>query len=92
MSEWTGQLVFAVDLYWAEGLRKTWADGKTQRVEAMLPAVVDGVTLILEALRERREKREEQDRQWKILQHRRHLARARQDREEKRLRDLARQR
>lgn len=88
VSEWTGQLVFAVDLYWAEGLRKTWADGKTQRVEAMLPAVVDGVTLILEALRERREKQEEQERQWKILQHRRHLARARQDREEKRLTHL----
>jgi len=33
-------------------------------------------------------KREEQERQWKILQHRRHLARARQDREEKRFTHL----
>lgn len=88
VSEWTGQLVFAVDLYWAEGLRKTWADGKTQRVEAMLPAIIDGVALIIEALRERREKREEQERQWKVLQHRRQLARARQEREEKRLAHL----
>ncbi|WP_254694601.1 hypothetical protein [Alloyangia pacifica] len=54
----------------------------------MLPVITDGVTLILEALRERRERQEEQAQQWKILQHRRQLARARQDREEKRLAHL----
>ncbi len=84
VTEWTGELVFSIDA-WADGLRKTWGDGKTQRVERMVPEIVAGIELILETIRVRREEREERERQWKILQHRRQLAQARIKREETRL-------
>lgn len=84
MTAWTGELVFSIDA-WADGLRKTWGDGKTQRVERMVPEIVAGIELILETIRVRREEREERERQWKILQHRRQLAQARLKREETRL-------
>lgn len=87
VTEWTGELVFSID-EWADGLRKTWGDGKTQRVERMVPDIVEGIELYLETIRVRREEREERERQWKILQHRRHLAQARLKREEKRLAHL----
>ncbi|AEM40075.1 hypothetical protein [Ketogulonicigenium vulgare] len=87
VSAWTGELVFSIDA-WADGLRKTWGDGKTQRVERMVPEIVAGIELILETIRVRREEREERERQWKILQHRRQLAQARLKREETRLSHL----
>lgn len=79
----TGELVFTIDA-WADGLRKTWGDGKTQRVERMVPDMVSGIELVLEAVRLRREEKEERERQWEVLQHRRALARARKEREEAR--------
>lgn len=87
VTEWTGELVFSINA-WADGLRKTWGDGKTQRVERMVPEMVAGIELILKAICVRREEREERERQWKVLQHRRQLAQARSEREEKRLRHL----
>ena len=83
VTAWTGELVFSIDA-WADDLRKTWGDGKTQRVERMVPEIVAGI----ETIRVRREEREERERQWKILQHRRQLAQARLKREETRLSHL----
>jgi len=83
VTERTGQLFFSIDT-WADGLRTTWSDGKKQRVERMVPDIVMGIELVLEALRVRREEREESERQRQILQHRMQLARAREKREEKR--------
>lgn len=83
VTAWTGELVFSIDA-WADDLRKTWGDGKTQRVERMVPEIVAGI----ETIRVRREEREERERQWKILQHRRQLAQARLKREETQLSHL----
>lgn len=87
VTEWTGELVFSIDT-WADGLRKTWGDGKTQRVERMVPDIVAGIELVLEAIRVRREESEERERRWQELQRRRKLAHARKEREEKRLAHL----
>jgi len=89
VTEWTGQLVFSIDA-WADGLRKTWGDGKTQRVERMVPDIVAGIELVLESVRVRREESEERKRRWQELQRRRKLAHARKEREEKRLAHLDR--
>ena len=53
----TGQLSFGADV-WADGLRKTWADGKTQRVEKLIPDIVDGLELLLLHMKARREENE----------------------------------
>lgn len=79
----TGDLVVTIDA-WADGLRKTWGDGKTQRLETMVPNIVAGIELVLAAVRTRREEREERERRWAELQRRRLLAKARAEREEKR--------
>lgn len=88
-TEWTGELVFSIDC-WAGSLRKTWGDGKTQRVERMVSDIVAGIELVLEAIRVRREESEERERQWKDLQRRRELAKARKEREERRFSHLQR--
>ena len=88
-TEWTGELVFSIDC-WADGLRKTWGDGKIQRVERMVSDIVAGIELILEAIRVGREESEERERQWKELQRRRALANARKEREERRFSHLQR--
>lgn len=80
----TGQLSFGVDV-WADGLRKTWADGKTQRVEKLIPDIVDGLELLLLHEKARREESEERARKAEILRHRRYLAKLRSDREEARV-------
>jgi len=85
VTEWTGELVFAIDV-WADGLRKTWGDGKIQRIERLVPDIVAGIELILEFIRVRREEREDRERKWQELQRR--LAQARKEREEKRLAHL----
>lgn len=80
----TGQLSFGADA-WADGLRKTWADSKTQRVEKLIPDIVDGLELLLAHEKARREESEERARKAEILRHRRHLAKLRAEREEARV-------
>lgn len=87
VTEWTGELVFAIDVR-ADGLRKTWGDGKIQRIQRMVADIVAGIELILEFIRVRREKREDREQKWQGLQRRRKLANARKEREEKRLAHL----
>ncbi|MEI7430669.1 MAG: hypothetical protein WCL27_09450, partial [Betaproteobacteria bacterium] len=48
---------------WYEG-RKSWSDGKTQRLEAKIPVVIEGFLAAAEALRQRTLDREEQHRKW----------------------------
>lgn len=85
---YTGQLVVALD-GWSDGLRRTWADGKTQRLEGLLDQVVTGIEARLEYEKVRREEREERERQWKELERRKELARRRHEREENRIELLA---
>jgi len=69
--ERSGSLVFEISEYSPEKCRKRWADGKTQRVEEMLPQCVAGLMLVAryvriwqEGLRKQHEKweREEKER------------------------------
>lgn len=85
---YTGELVIAIDSWGGNGLRKKWADGKTQTVEKLLLAIVDGFRAFLAAEKAIREAREEQRLQWEHFEHRRSLAKQRKDREEKRIAHL----
>lgn len=73
---------------WHQGLRKTWADGKSQRIDTMLENVVTGLKAVLASDREERELREERERQWAELSRRRDLAKKRKEREEARIAHL----
>jgi hypothetical protein len=81
---YTGQFVFAVD-GWHDGLRKTWADGKTQTVESLLGDIVVGLKVILAHEKIEREQREEAERRRAEMARRRDLARKRKEREEARI-------
>lgn len=80
----TGKLALAVDS-WAPGLRKTWADGKIQRIERMLEDIVAGIRVILTDEKSRRERREEEDRIRAEMARRRDLSKKRKVREEQRV-------
>jgi len=81
---WTGELSIRIEGY-SDGVRRTWADGRTQRLEDLVPSVVDGIEVLLAARKAKREACEEQARQWAELARRRKLAQARQEREKARL-------
>lgn len=81
--EWTGDLVLTADV-WANEARKTWSDGKRQRLESMIPDVSSGFVLILDVLALRREERAREEISRAQMAERQRLARARRDREEKR--------
>ena len=53
------------------GVRQKWADGKRQRIEAILDAFVEGIQTAANAIRERRLEREEQHRKWEEEEKRR---------------------
>lgn len=78
---WTGKLSIQIEGY-SDGVRRTWADGRTQRLDDLVPSVVDGITVLLAARKAAREEREERDRRYAELQRRHGLARARANREE----------
>ncbi|MFA5957671.1 MAG: hypothetical protein WC811_13960 [Hyphomicrobium sp.] len=84
---YTGQLAFVIDC-WARGLRKTWADGRTQSVESMIEDIVTGLKIILANEKTERERREEDERQRGELARRRDLAKKRNEREERRITHL----
>ena len=83
----TGVLVFQIEGY-ADGVRRTWADGKTQRVELLLDDITVGLEALLAVRKAQREAREERERQWQEQARRRELARQRAEREEKRVQYL----
>jgi hypothetical protein len=56
----TGNLTFRID-EWADGVRKTWHDGKTRRLEDLLPDILKGFLVIAEVLRTRRVAREREE-------------------------------
>ncbi len=81
---YTGEFVFQVEGY-SDGVRRKWADGKTQTVERLLDDIVVGIVALLAARKQGREEREARQREWQELERRRGLARRRSEREEKRL-------
>lgn len=52
------------------GLRTNWSDGKKQRLEAVLPGFIEGISIVGAALYTRRLEREEQERQWELQRQR----------------------
>lgn len=80
----TGHLAFVIG-GWAYGLRKTWADGKTQSVESLFEGIIIGVQATLAYEKFQREEREEFQRKSAELQRRRLLATKREEREEGRV-------
>lgn len=82
---WTGELLLQIEGY-SDGVRRNWADGRTQRLENLVPSVIDGIEVLLAARKAAREDREERAKRQGELQRRHDLARARSKREEARLR------
>jgi hypothetical protein len=56
----TGNLTFRID-EWADGVRKTWRDGKARRLEDLLPDILKGILVIAEVLGTRRVAREREE-------------------------------
>ncbi len=79
----TGKLVFSIDS-WTRGLRKTWADGKTQTIEVMLEDIVAGIKVILANKKSERERHEEEARIRAEMARRRDLSKKRKVREDQR--------
>lgn len=76
----TGALVFEIEGY-DNGIRHTWADGKSQTIETVLESIVSGINATLTLRRVRREEQEERERERAELSRRRDLARKRKERE-----------
>lgn len=87
---------FVLELYaWSDGLRRTWRDTKTQRLEDIVPSILVGFVARLATLCSRREEQEEREAAFRELERRREMAKAREIREAKRerlLREMARNR
>ena len=79
----TGELVMQIQ-GWGDGVRRTWADGRTQRLDRMVEDVVTGLEAVLAARRLQREEREERERRYQERARRHALARQRAEREKKR--------
>jgi hypothetical protein len=79
-----GELVVRAEGY-NDGLRRTWADGKRQRLERLVDDIAVGIDVLLAARKVRREEGEERERRFQELMRRRRLAEGRAEREKKRL-------
>lgn len=60
----TGSLSFRIQEYYPEGARKTWADGKRQRLDEFLMEIVDAIIATGAALKDQRLMWQERQRQW----------------------------
>lgn len=81
----SGRLSIVIHANSWSGLRRTWSDGKTQKVEAMLPEIVAGLVEHGALLRERRRAAEESERQRQEAEARRRREEAFNAREKRRL-------
>jgi hypothetical protein len=80
----TGQLILQVEGY-GDGIRRSWSDGKTQRLESLIDSIGVGLDALLAVRKARREEPEERERKWQELSRRRDLKRRRAEREKDRL-------
>jgi len=80
---YTGKLTIGYDGY-ANGLRKSWSDGKSQTVERCVGDFVAGMRTIIVAKAEQKRVAEERERARQAMWRRRELARLRGEREDKR--------
>jgi hypothetical protein len=66
------------------GLRRSWSDGKIQRLEGVLDDATGGVVAYLAAIKARREENEQREKEWRRNERLRTVALARAEREGKR--------
>ena len=67
----TGRLVLKMDHSYLDGVRRSWGDGKKQRVEDCLNAFVVGLVAVAEELKAQRLKREAWQKEWREAEARR---------------------
>jgi hypothetical protein len=80
----TGELSIQIADQYVRGLRRSWKDGRRQRVEDLVDDIVSGFVTYLSGVKARREERERWQREWRRQEQLRALARARQERETRR--------
>ncbi len=66
----TGELTLQID-EWCQGVRRTWSDGKKQRVETCLNQFIVGLVAAAEGVRSRRLENEAREREWREAEERR---------------------
>ncbi|MCC8971581.1 hypothetical protein [Bradyrhizobium brasilense] len=81
----SGRLSIVIHANHYSGLRRTYSDGKTKLVEAMLPEIIAGLSEHVAHLRERRRADEERERQYREAEIRRRREEAFGAREKRRL-------
>lgn len=80
----TGELGIQIADQYVRGLRRSWGDGKRQKVEGLVDDIVSGIVTYLAGVKARREERERWQREWDRQQRLAALARAREERESRR--------
>lgn len=80
----TGELGIQIADQYVRGLRRSWGDGKRQKVEGLVDDIVSGMVTYLAGAKARREERERWQRDWDRRQRLAALARAREERESRR--------
>lgn len=86
--EATGQLSLRILELFAEGTRKTWADGSRQRLESLLNSFVVGLVAAAEARREWERERDEWNRRWEEKRRAEEEQRIRAEEEQRRRAEL----
>lgn len=80
----TGQLSLEIENQYVVGLRRTWKDGKHQRLEKLVGEIVAGILAYAVALQLRAEEQARRHRNYERMSRIRARARARDEREEQR--------
>lgn len=80
----TGELCIQIADQYVRGLRRSWSDGKRQKLESLVDDIASGILTYLAGVKARREEHERWQREWKRRERLAALARARQERDVKR--------
>lgn len=80
----TGELSLQIADQYVRGLRRSWRDGRRQRLENLVDEIVSGIITYLAGVKAKREERERWQREWRREERLRALARARDEREKHR--------
>jgi hypothetical protein len=80
----TGELNVQIAEQYVGGLRRSWKDGRRQRVEDLVDDIVSGIVTYLAGAKAKREEHERWQREWRRREQLAALARARKEREARR--------
>jgi hypothetical protein len=79
-----GELALQIEDAHVRGLRRSWRDGKRQRLESLVDEIIGGIVTYLAGVEAEREERERRQREWRRREHPAALARARNERDARR--------